>query len=86
VVHHYLEVFLNIPKKPDARFLRGTGVDCEEESETTDWETDKVELDDLGSTLTGDTSVAVPRFSTTVDVRAGFGGDLIAGNRSLWWV
>jgi hypothetical protein len=84
MVCDYLEVFLNIPKKPDARILRGTGVTCESESDSTDWEADEAGLDNLGSSLVGETLPTRLRCSTTGDVRAGLGGVLIAGNRSVW--
>jgi hypothetical protein len=58
VVCGYLEVFLNIPKKPDVRFLRGIGVACESESDSIDWAADEAGLVTLGSSLVGETSIA----------------------------
>jgi hypothetical protein len=54
----YLGDFLNIPKKPDVRFLRGTGVTCESESDSMDWAVDGAGLVNLGSSLVGETSIA----------------------------
>jgi hypothetical protein len=79
----YLESFLNIPNRPDARFLRDAGAVEEDELESTDLETDKVELEGLSLTPEGKASFAKSTFSTAAGGRTSTSGHLWAGGRSL---
>jgi hypothetical protein len=79
----YLEFFLLKKLSRVARFLRGTNVDDAEESESTDWATDRFELDGLHWTPVGEASRRDSGNSTASDIRASFGGVRIAGKRSL---
>jgi hypothetical protein len=77
----YLESLLNMPNKPEPRFLRRAGADAAEESESIDRETDRVELESLCSMH------AVSSWGATASsIRATFGGVRGAGDRSLCWI
>jgi hypothetical protein len=79
----YLESFLNIPNRPDARFLRGAGAVEEDELESTDLETDKVELDGLSLIPEVKASSTKSTFSAAAGGRTSTSGHLWAGDRSL---
>lgn len=82
----YLEFFLLNRLSRVPRFLRDTGIDDIEESESTDCETDRAEPDGLYWMLVGDASRAASCTPTVDDTCASFGGVLIAGKRSLIWI
>jgi hypothetical protein len=86
MIYKYLESLRNKPNKPDPRFLRGAGFDEEEESESADRETDKVELECRSLTLESGASIARSWCSTVANACASFGGVLGAGDRSLVWI
>lgn len=83
VRHTYPELFLNMPNRPEARFLRGNGVEDDEESDSKDLETERVELDARAGVLEGAGSSVGSWCSMVGEARAGVGGPLIDDRRSL---
>jgi hypothetical protein len=82
----YLESLLNMPNKPEPRFLRRAGADAADESESTEGEADKVELERLCSRPATSAPAVSSWGAGASSVRATLGGVRGAGDRSPCWI